>query len=100
MLAPNAPLRAAVTALAGTKDEAPVAIHEGNPPALDSEPVAPNAAPEVTDEPAHRKAARYVRTLLLARFRRQAQAQPAAARLRPIHTRPPSTFTGYEVAQP
>ena len=66
----DAPLRAAVTALAGAKDEVPatVAIVEGNQPAVDPEPVSPNAAPEVIAEPAHRKAARYVWALLLARI--------------------------------
>ena len=62
MLAPNEPLRAAVTALAGAKDEAPI-------PTAMTEPGAtvPNAPDEVA-ESAHRKAARYVWALLLARI--------------------------------
>jgi len=62
VLAPNAPLRAAVTALAGAQDQVPamVAILADNPPAVDPEPMAPNATPEAFEEPAHRKAARYV----------------------------------------
>ena len=68
MLAPHAPLRAAVTALAGVKDEAPL------PTAMtEVVQVVPATAPGTTDqnapdEPAHRKAARYVWALLLARI--------------------------------
>lgn len=69
VLAPNAPLRAAVTALAA-KDEASatVAIVADNHPGVDPEPMAPNAVPEAPEEPTHRKAARYVWALLLARI--------------------------------
>ncbi len=71
VLAPNAPLRAAVTGLAGTKDEAPLstAITEAPPvakPAAEPGAAVPNAPDEVAAEPAHRKAARYVWALLLA----------------------------------
>jgi hypothetical protein len=62
VLAPNAPLRAAVAALAGAKDEPPI-------PTAMTEPGAtvPNVPDEVA-EAAHRKAARYVWALLLARI--------------------------------
>ena len=57
VLAPNAPLRAAVTALAVAEDEVPatVAIVEANQSDVDPEPLSPNAA-------------RYVWALLLARL--------------------------------
>ena len=60
VLAPNAPLRAAVTALAGAKDVAPL-------PSAMTEAV-PATEPGATDERAHRKAARYAWALLLARI--------------------------------
>jgi len=69
VLAPNAPLRAAVTALAGAKEEAPLpsAMTEAVS-APESGATVPNAPDEVAEEPAHRKAARYVWALLLARI--------------------------------
>ena len=69
VLAPNAPLRAAVTALAGAKDKAPLpsAMTEAAP-APESSATVPNAPDEEAEEPAHRKAARYVWALLLARI--------------------------------
>jgi len=64
--APNAPLRAAVTALAGAQqDKASLPTAVAKPVA---EPGATNAPDEVATEPAHRKAARYVWALLLARI--------------------------------
>lgn len=68
VLAPNAPLRAVVTALAAN-DEAPLptAITEV-PPTSASGTTVPNTTVEVLDEPAHRKAVRYVWALLLARI--------------------------------
>ena len=69
VLAPNSPLRAAVTALAGEEREAPL------PSAMTKAMLAPesgasvpNALDEGAEEPAHRKAARYVWALLLARI--------------------------------
>lgn len=61
MLAPNAPLRTAVTALAGAKDEAPLstANTEATPvakPVAESGAAVPNAPDEVAAEPTHRKA--------------------------------------------
>jgi hypothetical protein len=69
VLAPNAPLRAAVTALAVAKDEAPIptAMTEAVP-ATEPGATVHNAPDEVADEPAHRRAARYVWALLLARI--------------------------------
>ena len=69
VLAPNAPLRAAVTALAGAKDEAPrpTAMTEAIP-ATAAGSTLPNTPAEMPDEPPHRKAARYVWALLLARI--------------------------------
>jgi len=62
VLAPNAPLRAAVTALAGVGAEAPAAETPAAP--------APSAssAPAEPEEPIHRRAARYAWALLLARI--------------------------------
>ena len=62
-------LRAAVTALAGAKYEAPIptAMTEAVP-ATEPGATVRNAPDEVADEPAHRRAARYVWTLLLARI--------------------------------
>lgn len=60
VLAPNAPLRTVVTALAAEKVEA-------TPPTAMTEAV-PATEPGATDEPIHRKAARYVWALLLARI--------------------------------
>ncbi|MBK8891243.1 MAG: transposase [Dechloromonas sp.] len=69
VLAPNAPLRAAVTALAGAKDVAPLpsAMTEAVS-APEPGTTVPNAPDEVADEPTCRKAARYVWALLLARI--------------------------------
>jgi hypothetical protein len=69
VLAPNAPLRAAVTALAGAKDEAavPTAMTEAIP-ATEPGATVQNTPDDVADEPTHRKAARYVWALLLARI--------------------------------
>ena len=69
VLAPNAPLRAAVTALAVANNEAPLpAARPEAVPATAPAASIPNAPDEVTSEPAHRKAARYVWALLLARI--------------------------------
>lgn len=74
VLAPNAPLRAAVTALAAAKVEAtqPNAMTAMTEAVPAPEPGATvqnqNSPDEVADEPAHRKAARYVWALLLARI--------------------------------
>ena len=73
VLAPNAPLRAAVTALAVAKDEAPIptAMTEAVPatePGATVHNALHNAPDEVADEPAYRRAARYVWALLLARI--------------------------------
>jgi len=69
VLAPNAPLREVVTAMAASMVDAtlPAAMTEVVPA---PEPVSsvPNAPNEVADAPAHRKAARYVWALLLARL--------------------------------
>lgn len=46
----------------------PVAISEGDPGPVEPKPVAPDNAPEVIAEPAHRKAARYIWALLPARI--------------------------------
>jgi len=56
-------------ALAGAKEEAPLpsAMTEAVS-APESVPTVPNAPDEVAEEPAHRKAARYVWALLLARI--------------------------------
>jgi hypothetical protein len=69
VLAPNSPLRSAVTARAGggpepaqARAEAPVAV-VGAPA-----PSAPSASPAVVEEPIHRHAARYAWALLLARI--------------------------------
>ncbi len=66
VLAPNAPLRAAVTALAAAKVEAS-AMPE-TVPATAPGASAPNVPDEVANEPVHSKAARYVWALLLARI--------------------------------
>jgi hypothetical protein len=72
VLAPNAPLRAAVTALAalaGAQDETPnPAAVTGEVPAAEQGAAVPNTPAEVADEPPHRRAARYVWALLLARI--------------------------------
>lgn len=69
MLAPNAPLRAALTALPVAKDEAPIptAMSEAVP-ATEPGATVQNVPEEVADEPTHRKAARYYCALLLARI--------------------------------
>lgn len=69
VLAPNAPLRAAVTALAVANDEAALPTARSDAvPATVPDASAPNVPDELADEPAHRKAARYVWALLLARI--------------------------------
>lgn len=73
VLAPNAPLRAAVTALAGAKDEAPLrtAMPRTVPatvPCATIQNAPDEAADEAANEPAHRKAARYLWALILARI--------------------------------
>ena len=66
VLAPNAPLRAA---LAGAQDETPnPAALTGEVPAAEQGAAVPNTPAEVADEPLHRRAARYVWALLLARI--------------------------------
>lgn len=60
VLAPNSPLRAAVTALAQPAGEAPVTTAANATPHLPDE--------TTTDDPPHRKAARYVWAMLLARI--------------------------------
>ncbi|MGB7990389.1 MAG: transposase [Candidatus Methylophosphatis roskildensis] len=62
VLAPNAPLRSAVTALEGTAVQTPVVPAPARPPNL------PSASAEVAEEPIHRRAARYAWALLLARI--------------------------------
>ena len=71
VLAPNAPLRSAVTALAGAgagaepaqaRAEAPLAV------VATPAPTAPSASPALAEEPIHRRAARYAWALLLARI--------------------------------
>ncbi len=70
VLAPNAPLRAAVTALAGQQAEAPAA--QTPAAAAGAAPSAPASAsaqtPQAAEEPIHRRAARYAWALLLARI--------------------------------
>lgn len=69
VLAPNAPLRAAVTALAEAKEGAPLPSAMAEVvSAPESGASVPNTPDELADEPAHRKAARYVWALLLARI--------------------------------
>ena len=69
VLAPNAPLRAALTTLAGAQDETPnPAAVTGEVPAAEQGAAVPNTPAEVADEPLHRRAARYVWALLLARI--------------------------------
>jgi hypothetical protein len=63
-LAPNAPLRSAVTALAATPLEAPAAQRL---PAIPT-PTAPSAPTEAAQQPLYRRAARYAWALLLARI--------------------------------
>ena len=69
MLAPNAPLRSAVTALAGVGAEPAQAGIEA-PVAAVAVPAttAPSASPALAEEPLHRRAARYAWALLLARI--------------------------------
>ncbi len=67
VLAPNAPLRAAVTALAGPRAETPAAQ---TPATVAPSPPSPSAPPEPAEEPIHRRAARYAWALLLARLSR------------------------------
>ncbi|MGB7988727.1 MAG: transposase [Candidatus Methylophosphatis roskildensis] len=62
VLAPNAPLRAAVTALAGTAVQTPVVPAPARPPNP------PSASAEAAEVPIHRRAARYAWALLLARI--------------------------------
>ena len=64
VLAPNSPLRAAVTALAQPVGE--VTVTAAADPAPHTGPLPPDEA--TTDEPPHRKAARYVWASLLARI--------------------------------
>lgn len=69
VLAPNAPLRAVVSALAVAKDVVPVAsvmTEAVSAPELGA--IIQNAPDEETEEPALRRAARYVWALLLARI--------------------------------
>lgn len=61
VLAPNAPLRAAVTALAGAGAETPIV-------AAAPGPTPTSASPDEAEEPLHRRAARYAWALLLARI--------------------------------
>ena len=69
VLAPNAPLRSAVTALAGVGAE-PAQAGARAPVAgvATPAPTAPGASPAVVEEPIHRRAARYAWALLLARI--------------------------------
>jgi hypothetical protein len=69
VLAPNAPLRSAVTALAGAGAEPAQAGVEA-PAAAVAVPAttAPSASPALAEEPLHRRAARYAWALLLARI--------------------------------
>jgi len=70
VLAPNAPLRSAVTALAGAGAETPraetpaavAAVPAPTPPSASAEPA------QAAEEPIHRRAARYAWALLLARI--------------------------------
>lgn len=65
VLAPNAPLRAAVTALAGAGVETlETPVVAGAAPA----PTPPSTTPEVLEEPIHRRAVCYAWALLLARI--------------------------------
>lgn len=69
VLAPNAPLRAAVTALARAKDEVTLlsAMTEAVQAAKPGTTVQKQNSPdEVAEEPTHRKTVRYVWALLLA----------------------------------
>ena len=70
VLAPNSPLRAAVTALAGPRAETPTAQTPATAPG--APPPAPASAsaetPQAAEEPIHRRAARYAWALLLARL--------------------------------
>ena len=71
VLAPNAPLRESVTAMVAEKVDATLpaamteAVHAPEPGVSDRKQNSPD---EEADEPAHRKAARYVWALLLARI--------------------------------
>jgi hypothetical protein len=69
VLAPNAPLRSAVTALAAVGAEPAQAGIEA-PVAAVAVPAttAPSASPALAEEPLHRRAARYAWALLLARI--------------------------------
>ncbi len=70
MLAPNAALRAAVTALAGQRGETPagqtLAGAPGAPPPAAASALA--ETPQAAEEPIHRLTARYASALLLARI--------------------------------
>ncbi|MGB7988180.1 MAG: transposase [Candidatus Methylophosphatis roskildensis] len=70
VLAPNSPLRAVVTALAGQRAEAPAAQTPATAPG--PPPPAPASAsaetPQAAEEPIHRRALRYAWALLLARI--------------------------------
>ena len=71
VLAPNAPLREVVTAMARAKDEVtlPSAMTDAVPAAEPGTTAQKQNSPdEVAEAPAHRKAARYVWALLLARI--------------------------------
>ena len=67
VLAPNAPLRSAVTALAGAGAETPRAETPAAAAAVPA-PTPPSASPEVAEESIHCRAARYAWALLLARI--------------------------------
>lgn len=69
VLAPNAPLRAVVTALAGAKENPPLsAAMTGAVLATEPGATVQNASDDVGEERAYRKAARYVWALLLGRI--------------------------------
>ena len=69
MLAPNAPLRAALPALARAQAEPALAATEKPITVMAAPaPSAPRASPEQAAEPIHRRAARYAWALLLARI--------------------------------
>ena len=63
VLAPNAPLRSAVTALAGVAAETPAATTVAAPAST-----APSVSAERAEEPIHRRAGRYAWVLLPARI--------------------------------
>jgi hypothetical protein len=82
VLAPNAPVRSAVTALAGAGAESAQAGVEA-PAAAVAFPAttAPTTSPALAEGPLHRRAARYAWALLIARMREVLAPAQRAARI-------------------